>query len=122
MNVQTLGEATCMAGQTRHGPRCGAPAVVAHTLRNGQIFTECSEHALASVRRVSAQRAAAPPATAISLGARVRLTHAGIVKTGRVLSVGRGGVRVAVLHAGAVAILVRALTDVEQLPPADVPQ
>jgi hypothetical protein len=45
MNVQTLVGSTRMAGPTEHGQHCGAPAVVAHTLNNGQTLTVCSEHA-----------------------------------------------------------------------------
>jgi hypothetical protein len=100
-----------MAGRTGDGQRCGAPAVVAHTLSGGQVYTECSEHALASARRAFVRRAAT-----ILPGTQVRLTHAGIVKSGRVLSIGRGQARVAVVNAGAVTIVVRALSDIEQLP------
>ena len=112
MNMQTVAGATCMAGPTANGARCGAPAVVAHTLSNGQTFAECSEHALASARRASTPRDGA-----IAAGTRVRLTHAGIVKTGRVVSVGRDRVRIALSDAGAIAIVVRSLSEIRKLPP-----
>jgi len=107
MSVEPVAAATCMAGPTEHGKRCGAPAVVAHTLSTGQTFAQCSEHALASARR----------AAAIWPGARVRVSHTGTVKTGRVVSVGHGRVRVAVPHAGAVTIVERALSEIERVSP-----
>lgn len=79
--------ATCTVVTGAEMHRCGAPAVLTFTGRDGELFAECEGHAL--------PLPAAAPAP-VAPGARVRVRHAGVEKIGTVLTVARTRARVEV--------------------------
>lgn len=65
--------------------RCGAPAVATFTGATGTVYAECADHAAPAI-----------VAPVITIGARVRVRHVGVVKTGVVEKIGPARITVRV--------------------------
>lgn len=82
----TTAPTTCTV--TRATGLCGAPAVTSFTTRGGATYAECADHDVSAI--------CAPTAPALAPGATVVVYHAGVTKTGVVLTVGRTRAKVVV--------------------------
>lgn len=80
---------TCTVGPSAvTGERCGAPAVVTFTGRDGKVFAECAEHDVSHI--------VAPKPSDFAPGVIVVVEHIGIAKVGVVESVARVNAKVRV--------------------------